>query len=30
MEKLSIFIVNLASGGTADTTVSFSIIAEKG
>jgi hypothetical protein len=30
MEKLSIFIVNLAAGGSADTTVSFSIVAEKG
>jgi len=30
MEKLLIYIVNLAAGGTADTPVSFSIVAEKG
>jgi hypothetical protein len=30
MEKLSIHIVNLVAGGSADTTVSFSIVAEKG
>jgi len=30
MEKLSIYIVNLASGESADTTVRFNVIAEKG
>jgi hypothetical protein len=30
MEKLYIFVVNLEPGGTADTTVKFQVIAEKG
>ena len=30
MEKIYIYIVNLAAGGTADTPISFSIQAEKG
>jgi hypothetical protein len=30
MEKIYIYIVNLAAGGSADTTVSFTIVAEKG
>jgi hypothetical protein len=30
MEKLSVFIVNLATGGASDTTVEFIVLAEKG
>ena len=30
MEKIYVYVVNLAPGGSADTTVSFQIIAEKG